>query len=74
MLEEPSKYIILRMGANKRHFNVQRPIGGGLINEAKETMIPSSILKTLLSTPVENQSTTIKQAFKELKRIMDTEL
>lgn len=74
MLEEPPKHIILRMGANKRHFNVQRPLGGGLVNEAKETMIPSSILTTLLKSTIENQSITIKQAFKELKTIMETDL
>ena len=73
-MKEPNQYTILRVGANKRHFNVQRPIGGGLINEQQETMIPSHLINTVLDAPPNIMSETVRQAFKELKRIMETEI
>lgn len=69
-LQEPEKYTILRMGANKRHFNVQRPLGGGLVNEAKETFVPSSLLNDILSKLPDK----VQAAMKELRKIMETEI
>lgn len=74
MPEDPLKNITLRVENNARFFNVQRPIGGGLLNEGQEAMIPTSILKQLLKSTIENQPLPVQQAFKELKRIMQTEI
>lgn len=58
------------MDAHKRHFNVQRPLGGGLVNEQKETFVPSSLLNDILSKFPDK----VQAALKELKKIMETEI
>lgn len=68
--KEAENFTVLRMGANKRHFNVQRPLGGGLVNEAKETFVPSSLLNDILSKMPDK----VQAAMKELKKIMETEI
>ncbi len=68
--EEAPSFTVLRMGANKRHFNVQRPLGGGIVNEQKETFVPSSLLNDILSKVPDK----VKEAMKELKKIMETEI
>ena len=73
-MSESKQFTVLRVGANKRHFNVQRAIGGGLVNEQQETMIPSKLINTVLASPPNIMSETVRQAFKELKRIMETDL
>lgn len=73
-MAEAKQYTILRVGANKRHFHVQRPIGGGLVNEADEVMVPASILTEILSSTPNDPSFSIQRAFVELKKIMDTKI
>lgn len=73
-MKEAKEVMILRVGANKRKFNVQRPLGGGLVNEAEEVMVPSSILNQILKCVPNEPSYSLKQAFIELKKIMDTEI
>lgn len=68
--KEPENFTVLRMGANKRHFNVQRPLGGGIVNEAKETFVPSSLLNDILSKFPDK----VQEAMKELRKIMETEI
>ncbi len=68
--KEAENFTVLRMGAEKRHFNVQRPLGGGLVNEQKETFVPSSLLNDILSKVPEK----VREAMKELKKIMETEI
>lgn len=68
------EFTVLRVGANKRHFNVQRPIGGGLINEEPEVMVPTSIINKVLESMPNNPSYGIEQAFIELRKIMDTKI
>lgn len=72
MAEE--KGIILKVGANKRHFTVQRSLGGGLINEEPEVMVPASLLNSILRSMPVNPSFGIEQAFIELKKIMETKI
>lgn len=69
-----SQFTILRVAAKKRHFNVQRPLGGGLFNECQETMIPSSILMKLLKNKPDKLSTPMRSVYDDLKKIMDTEI
>jgi len=69
-LEEAKQFTVLRMPAHKRKFNVQRKIGGGLINEQEETFVPSSLLNDILSKFPEK----VQAALKELRKIMETEI
>lgn len=73
-MSEANKFTILRVGANKRKFLVQRKLGGGIVNEAPEVMVPASILNAILTSTSSNHSFTVQQAFFELKKIMDTDI
>lgn len=73
-MPEAKQYTVLRIGANKRHFNVQRPLGGGLVNESPEVMVPASILNEILTAMPNDPSFSIQRAFVELQKIMDTKI
>jgi hypothetical protein len=62
------------VGANKRKFLVQRKLGGGIVTESPEVMIPESILNTILASASSSLGFAAKQAFSELKKIMDTDI
>ena len=68
------EFTVLRVGANKRHFHVQRPLGGGLMQEEPEVMVPASLLNSILRSMPVNPSYSVEQAFLDLKKIMDTKI
>ena len=73
-MPKAKNFTILRVEANKRHFNVQRPLGGGLINEEPEVMVPASLLNSILRSMPVNPSYSVEQAFLDLKKIMETKI